>query len=391
MIRHKCAHLIKRKNIIIIFFIMAVFTIGLIAFNGGGTDAYRQLSAEFLAKLTAFNGGGTDADPIAPKNVAAQKVESENYAVSLDYRGIVQPYETKNYAFPLGGKIEKTYVEKGQEINPGDILAKLDTKTLELSSSTAAQNVKSLENSVRLSQSYLDAMESLHKEGAIPSKELEAKQTEYQNLLNSYEIAKNSLNEAEESLNNAVLYSDMTGYVMELPLKKGEIAAAGHPVIIGKSEGIKATVGVSVEDYAKVTMGSAVRINRKIEGKISSISAFPDEESMLYAVDITFDSDSIAVGETVDVQIIIGEGEGCFIPIESVFNLDGIDYVYTISEDGSGNWKVNKQQVDLHEIRDESIRITGLKAEARIVTAGVKALKENDTVNIVNVERAVDQ
>ncbi|AET68221.1 RND family efflux transporter, MFP subunit [Desulfosporosinus orientis DSM 765] len=369
MARHAGTDFIIGKIIIIIFFIIVIIIIG----------------------FTAFHDRETVVNSIAPKNVATQKVEEKGYAISLDYRGIVQPYETKKYAFPLGGKVEKIYVKKGQEIHPGDILAKLDTETLELNSNTAAQYVKSLENSIRLSKSYLDAMEPLYKEGAIPSKELEAKQTEYQNLLNSYEIAKNSLNEATEVLNNAVLYSDMSGYVMELPFKEGEITAMGNPVVIGKSEGVKAVVGVSVEDYAKITTESAVWINEKIKGKISSISAFPDEENMLYTVDIIFDSDDIAVGETIDVQIIIGEDKGCFIPIESVFNLDGIDYVYTVSEEGAGNWKVNKQQVRLHEIRDDNIRVTGLKAGTQIVTSGVKSLKENDMVNIVNAERAVNQ
>lgn len=369
MKKYDLSHFIKRKNIIIIIIFLILI---------------------LITGFTIFNSNESDADTVISKNVSVQKVTAESYATSLDYRGIVQPYETKNYAFLLGGKIEKIYVEKGQQIKPGDILAKLDTETLELNSSTAAQNVQSLENSVRLSKSYLDAMESLYEQGAIASKELEAKQTEYQNLLNSYEMAKNSLSGAAEGIQNATLYSDMTGYVMELPFKEGEIAGAGYPVVIGKSEGIKVTVGVSVDDYAKISTESAVLINGNIEGKINSISAFPDEETMLYIVDVLFDSNEIVIGETVDVQIITGMGEGCFIPIESVFNLDGIDYVYTVSEDEAKNMKVNKQQVTLHEIKDSNIRITGLKAGAQVVTAGVKSLKENDIVNIVSTEGAVN-
>lgn len=363
------SHFIKWKNISIIFLILVIFIIG----------------------FTVFNGQETAINSTIATNVAVQKVEEENYAISLDYRGIVQPYETKKYAFLLGGKVEKIYVEKGQKIEPGAILVKLDTKTLELNRSTAAQNVQSLENSVRLSKSYLDAAETLHEQGALAAKELKAKQTEYQNLLISYEMAKNSLSEAAEAIQNATLYSDMTGYVMELPFKEGEIAGAGYPAVIGKSDGIKVTVGVSVDDYAKIARESAVLINGKIKGQIDSIAAFPEEDSMLYAIDVLFDADDIAIGETVDVQIITGTGQGCFVPIESLFSLDGIDYVYTVSEDEAKNMKVNKQQITLHEIKDSSIRVTGLKAGTRVVTAGVKSLKENETVNIVSTKGAAHQ
>lgn len=367
MTKQELSHLFKRKNIIIILSIIVIIAIG----------------------LTVFGNKETAAGSTVSKNVSVQKVSAGNYTTSLDYRGIVQPYETKNYAFLLGGKIEKIYVEKGQKIEPGDLLATLDTEALKLSRNTAAQNVQSLENSIRLSKSYLDAAESLYEQGAIASKELEAKQTEYQNLLNSYEIAKNSLGAATEATQNAALYSDMSGYVMELPFKEGEIAGAGYPVVIGKSDGIKVSIGVSTDDYAKISTESPVLINGEIEGKISCISAFPDEEAMLYAVDIAFDSNDIAIGETVDVQIITGTGEGCFIPIESAFNLDGIDYVYTVSEDETKNRKVNKQQVTLHEIKDSNIRVTGLKAGTQVVTDGVKSLKENDVVNIISTEGAV--
>lgn len=150
------------------------------------------------------------------------------------------------------------------------------------------------------------------------------------------------------------------------------------------------TAGVSVDDYAKISSKSAVLINNSLEGTIASISAFPDEKTRVYAVDIRFNSDDIVIGETVDVQIATGKGEGCFIPIESVFNLDGIDYVYTVSEDKSGIMKVNKQQVTIHEINGSSIRITGLKSETLVVTDGIKSLKENDAVNIVEKEGTVD-
>ncbi|MDD2620839.1 MAG: efflux RND transporter periplasmic adaptor subunit [Syntrophomonadaceae bacterium] len=360
-------HLTKPKNILIVCLFIVVLTIG----------------------FTVFSNYEGEVNSTAPKNVlknvTVQKVSEESYTTCLDYLGIVKPYETKNYAFLQGGKIEKIYVKKGQKINAGDILAKLETTALELSKSTAVQNVKSLENSIRFSKSHLEATKSLFEAGAVAPQDFEAEQTEYQNLLATYEIAKNSLSQAEEGIDNATLYADREGYVMELPFKEGEIAGAGYPVVISKSESVMVTAGVSVDDYAKISSQSAVLINNSIAGTIDSISAFPDEETRVYAVDIRFNSDDIAIGETVDVQIATGQGEGCFIPMESVFNLDGIDYVYTVS----GN-KVNKQQVTIHEISGSSIRITGLKSEALVVTAGIKSLKENDAVTIVEKEGAVD-
>lgn len=324
------------------------------------------------------------------KNVSIQKINVENYNMTLDYRGIVQPDETKNYAFLLSGKVEKIYVNKGQKITPGEILAKLDTESLNISRDTAAQNVNSLENSVRLAKSNLNALEVLSKNGAIASKEYEAKQTEYLNLLNSLEISKNNLNAANEGIKNAVIYSDMDGYVMESPYKEGEVVSAGYPVIIGKGEVLKVTVGIATKDLKKINASSKVLINKTIQGKIKNISAFPDK-NMLYPIDITFDSKEIVAGDTVDVQIVTGEETGYFIPLESIFNLDGIDYVYVVSQDNKKQHKVNKQQVELHEIKDDTIRVEGLKPTMNVVIEGAKTLKENDIVTIAKTQEGTEK
>ena len=115
---------------------------------------------------------------------------------------------------------------------------------------------------------------------------------------------------------------------------------------------------------------------------LKNISAFPDEETMLYPVDIAFNSDQIVAGDTVDVQIVTGEGKGTFIPLESTFNLDGIDYVFIVSGNDTKQDKINKHQVELNEIKEDQIRVTGLKPGMKVVVDGVKSLKENDFVTV---------
>ena len=210
--------------------------------------------------LLTFDSWSSEKDSVdtTTKNVSVQEISEENYDITLDYRGIVKPDETKNYAFLIGGKIKNFYVHKGQQIMPGQILAELDSETMNLNKNTAAQNVDSLENSVRLAKSNLDAIEMLYQNGAVASKEYDARKTEYLNLLNTLEIAKNNMNQAEEGIKNTAIYSDMEGYVMELPYKEGEVVGAGTPVVISKGEGLKIAVGVSTEDYTKIKMDSKV-------------------------------------------------------------------------------------------------------------------------------------
>jgi membrane fusion protein (multidrug efflux system) len=53
-----------------------------------------------------------------------------------------------NLAFKLPGKIEKIYVKEGQKVKKGQLLAKLDTKELEITQKELLFSVKSLQNKI---------------------------------------------------------------------------------------------------------------------------------------------------------------------------------------------------------------------------------------------------
>jgi len=380
------------------------------------------------------------------KNVTVKQVAEENCSVGLSYLGVVKPKETKNYSFLAGGKIKEIYVEKGQEIKVGDSLAELDTTQIKFSAAMSANNaeiarstlqktketydtniknaeisIETLEASIEAAKLGLDNLKSnvedykvLYEFGAISASDLDAmkvgykaKEAEYKALLGNYETAKESLTnlrkskqrdvniaeasvvisdttsaQAEQNIADAVLRAESDGYVMEIPFKKGEIAGAGYPVIISKSKDLVVSIGVSTDKYNQISMNSEVLINGAIKGTVDSIASYPDQESRLYAVDIKFEAESIAVGETVDVIVYTGEEKGYFVPIDSVFYIDGINYVYVVDEKN----KVNKRQVVLGKISGSMVRVTNLDENAFVVTDGVKTLKDNDIVSIVQQE-----
>ncbi|AFS79913.1 RND family efflux transporter, MFP subunit [Gottschalkia acidurici 9a] len=377
------------------------------------------------------------------KNVKVTKVGQSNYLKGITHLGIVKAKETKNYAFLSGGKLEEIYVEKGQKVKKGDILAKLDTSNLEFSASiiennidiarntlkktnesydtnikTAQTNIKNLENSISAAKvavdtmkSSLDAYEELYAEGAVPEKQWEAKkaeykskQAEYENLLGNYNIAKENLenlkktkesdinaasanvdistisqSQTQKSISDSTIHADSDGYVMEIPYKKGEIIGGGYPVVVVKSKQMVVTIGVATENIDKVRLDSVIKINDKVDGKVDSISQYPDEKTRTYSVDITFDSDSFTIGETVEVKVITGSENGSFVPIESVFNIDGLDYVYCVGEKNL----VKRKQVSLGEIKGNNVRVIGLESNATVIKEGIKTIKENDTVKIL--------
>lgn len=316
------------------------------------------------------------------KIVNVTSVESMEYEEGYSYLGIVQAKDTKNYAFLAGGKLEEVYVKEGEAVKAGEPLAKLDTSSLEISINTARTNVNSLKASVDTAKSALDASAVLHASGYIADKDWEAQNSQYITLSGNYEMAVDSLKQAEKSLEESTLYAQEDGIVMEVPYKAGEIIGSGYPAVILKSNQKIVTVGISAEDISNVTMDSEVKIGDGLSGNIDSISQYPDEKTRTYPVDVVFESEQYMIGDMVDVTIITGKASGCFVPVQSIFNIDGLDFVYIVDENGI----VSRRQVTKKELKDDMVRVEGVEIGTLVISDGLKNIKENDQVTISSEE-----
>ena len=260
-------------------------------------------------------------------------------------------------------------------------LANLDSKKLEIDS----MNTQLASNRAQVS-SMRAQLESLNSQRAQSAAQLETANKELANLRKSMEsdvssqtaaanISALASEQADRAVSNATLKADADGYVMKVNVKKGEMTGAGTPVVTVKSDTKVVSVGVSTSDYSDLQSILEIRINNDTEGKIDTIAQYPDEKTQTYTVDISFDNNALTMGQIVDVELVTEHNTGVFIPISSVINIDGIDYVYKVNEDNT----VSRVEVELGEVRNTTVRAKNLHNE-RIVTSGIKSLNDNDRV-----------
>ncbi len=426
------------------------------------------------------------------KTVSVINAENKDYAEYVKYSGFVSADELKRFSFELSGKISDVTVEEGQQVRAGDVLAKLDTTSVQMAVDNANENIKLANNQIaqidssieklnigldaenltlekaqtgldaekltlsKIEQSYnsnlaklqlqydnaketYDNISSLYNSGVatktdydnaklafdtvqeeldnaqksmnndidlqnkkISSMESDCQlqQTSIKNMQNdiqaakvkrqaaeiSLEQAKISLEQNNKYLTDSVLKSTIDGYVMSVVLNAGEITSAGTPVVVVKSGKEVVNVGIPVEDYGKLSVGMQAKITsdgKESYGSITNISLYPDEATRTYNLEITPEDQSLAMGSLVDIQVDINQKNGCFIPISSVENIDGVDYVYTVEEnEQSDTYKLVKTEVTLGEEKGENVLVTDLPVGTKIVSKGIKDVYENQIVRI---------
>lgn len=148
----------------------------------------------------------------------------------------------------VSGKIEKLYVDVGQEIKKGDLIAEIDSTTqqneVDINKSklnSYQAQLKAAQTSLKVAEKQYKRMQSLKKSNAASSEDLEnaedafetakAKVTELESSVKETEI---SLSTAETNLGYTKITAPLDGTIVSVPVKEGQTinAAMDTPTIV---------------------------------------------------------------------------------------------------------------------------------------------------------------
>lgn len=340
------------------------------------------LALVLIIAALAITTGMKESPPLnTVKPVQVLTAANEYHPVMLEYLGTVAAREMIKYGFKSGGKIEKIHVEKGGPIKKGGLLAQLETRDLELAVEAARNTYLKSKSSYDFALEYYNNMESLHLAGAVSKQETDKAKLEldiYSATLNS---ARADLENKENMVKDAVILSEINGYVADTMYKAGEIVVAGYPVVVVRSREFNVKVGLSQNDVSLVKADSPVTIlidGSEYQGRVANIDNIPNPETRTYNADIEIVESGLPLGLIVRACFDAGETEGIYIPINCIMN-DGQDYVYVIDQEN----RAVKKVINLGGIRGPRVEIKGLQEGDRVVIEGMKRLKEGDTVSIL--------
>ncbi|PID79550.1 MAG: hypothetical protein CSB19_02205 [Clostridiales bacterium] len=313
---------------------------------------------------------------IKEKSVKVLSLSAETHPEMLRYLGVVNPDEIKKYAFLSGGVIEEFFVEVGDVVTAGQVLASLQRDKLSISLDNAGEQLRAARLDYAKAQKNLNYLNDLLADTEQLLAAGATSQQQYDQVKLQRDIAQKELSQAaalteqaklqaqfnEDNVDDATLTSGIAGTVLALNYESGEIVAPGYPVVLVRSERSAIHVGVSAEDLKKLSVGDEAHIKLpngedKI-AEISRINRMPDRGSRTYLVEIAFaDDGQLLLGETVDVAFEISKSEGIWLPIAYILN-DGLDYVYIVEND-----RAKRVDVSLEMIYEDKVKVGGLKPQ----------------------------
>ena len=305
----------------------------------------------------------------------AEKPKVKIAAVTTEQIAQLEEYSTtveakvKNSIIPNSPlRIEKIYVEVGDNVKKGDKLVQLDAKDLD---------------KLQLQYEYqlvdFKRIEELYKVGGIAK-------ADYENAKTQLEVTKKTLDSRTE---NTVLISPIDGVITARNYDDGDMYGGQAILVVEQISPVKMKINISEPYYAKtnkdldVTLKFEAYGDEEFKGNIDIIYPTISAASHTFQVEITMANkdQKIRPGMYGKAIVSFGTTEHVVVPDMAVIKQAGSGdyYVYTY-EDG----KVYNNKVELgRRLNDRYEIISGIAPGSKVVIAGKENLANGKEVTVI--------
>lgn len=351
------------------------------------------LSLSVLLMLTGCQKAPELATANIPKPVSVKEASVEAKTTYITYVGIIKSETLKKVGFTVGGRLSTVAVKKGESVKKGQLLAVLEKHQYQIGVDASKAQV----SAARLvSEKALEALNYLKKqlqsnkvllqEGAVSQSvydELALKanvaEKDYKASLAQLEQASAGLKNSSSTLSDTRLISDLSGKVVDILYKEGEIVGAGYPVVILQNEDQVFSFGIGQKDYQTIKLGMETDLEidgLKIKGKIVNISEMPDQTTRTYETHVLLEKGTMPLGAIGEVKIANGQIKGVVVPLNVILSGE-YDFVFVVE-----NSKAVKKKIEIIQVHENNAIITGIGSGEKIVVSGVKNIDNADDVKV---------
>lgn len=329
---------------------------------------------------------------LPPRPVKVFRVGTTGLGSVTPYAGEVRARYETTLSFRVTGKILARPVEIGDRVRKGQLLARLDNSDFQLAVQTLKAQLKSAAADRDFAKDDLTRYRELLDQKVISNPDFDRHQTAYTNAQGRVAALEAQLKQTINQLEYTELSADRAGVITALEVEKGQVVAAGQPVVkLAQTDEKEIHFDIPEQRISETINHQTVAVTllsdnvRKFNAKIREISASADPASRTYRAKATLlDGQQTAhLGMTATVWVASDKTDQIAVPLSAVFTSHAQpkpQQVWVINEASS---TVKAVPVQLGTaLPGELVSIEGLQPGQLIVSAGVQRLKEGQTVRL---------
>jgi len=309
-----------------------------------------------------------DSEKEKSEVVSVAKLQKTEIMRILTFSSVLQPYEKVSVAPAMQGRITNLYVEVGDKVQKGQMLAKMD-ETQYLSTKLNYENTKTDFNRIKI----------LNDSNNI------AKQT-YDQAKSGLEVLETSLKNLEQ---NTYLRAPFNGVISARNYEEGEVFGGQAIYELVQTSTLKALVQVPETYVPDIKVGMKINVKtdtysgETFPATVEIVYPTVDEKSHTFSVQIKIPNAALKLrpGMYVSTTLEMGNERTLVAPYNAVQKLQGSDERFVFLADGN---KAKRVVVKLGQRFDDNVEIIAdeIKDGVDLIVQGVAKLHDKTPITI---------
>lgn len=306
----------------------------------------------------------------------------------IDLQGKVES-ENISFVTPRGqpGQVKQIFVKRGDYVNKGQLLLKLDDAIARQSLVSAEQGLETMKVQLNFARNIYQKQKNLWEQNIGTEVQLITAKNNVETLENQLKSMQEQIKITKEQLQMTNVYSDVSGVAEEVNIRIGETFMGGMQIKIVNTTQLKVTTQIPENYIDRVTTGKPVTItlpdiNKTVSANISLTGKIIDPNSRSFYVEAKIPSDKdfhpnqIALVKIMDYS----NPKAISVPVNTLQSDEKGKYVMVLSKE-NGKSYARKKVVTIGQFYADKLEIkSGLALGDQVITEGFQGLFDGQLV-----------
>jgi HlyD family secretion protein len=297
------------------------------------------------------------------------------------------------YDMPIGvegdaGRIAAIYVEAGDHVKRGQVLARLNVSVLEPQVANLEAALEQARAEAELAEAEYRRAQAVGASGALSAEETQRRKSAAVTAGAKVKVAAAQLAESQARLARASVRAPADGIILTRNVEVGQTATPGGEALFRLSEGgeVELRGQVAEQDLPLLKVGQAVNVwltgtTRVYPGQVRLLGAVIDPQTRLGMARVSLTPDpNLRPGAFARAEVTVSNADRAVLPQTAVLTDDKGSYVLIVN----AQHKIERRTVRVSGMVQNGVTITeGITGKEQVVATAGAFLQEGELVNPV--------
>jgi RND family efflux transporter MFP subunit len=353
--------------------------------------AHAVASIVLVAGLAAC-GEPPEAAPTPSLTVETVAPRLRALAREVTASGAIAAWEEVAVGVEVSGlRVAEVMVEVGDTVRRGDVLLRLDARTLRAQAAQSEASVAEAQANAEVAAKRARRTRELAVQKFVSQQDADQAEAEAISAQAQLRTARAALQAADVQLGFTEVRAPHDGVVSARSVQPGQVAGASAELLrLIRDRRLEWRAELAEADLIRVAPGTLVRVSGPdavaVEGHVRQVSPALDPQRRTGTVYADLpQTGNLRAGMFAAGRLVLGRGEAMVIPLEAVVRRDGRAYAYVVDAQN----RARERRIDTGTTAGADIEVReGLSSGERVVARGAGFLSDGDLVRVVKAGAA---